>query len=52
MFTRLQKKIKDLRQAPEDVRMRAAIRYTAIGGAIILILWLVVFLPFQLHNIF
>lgn len=52
MFTRLKNRLAYLRQQPEDVRLRTAIRYTIILGAIAAALWLVLFLPFQLHSLF
>ncbi len=52
MLSRLQQKIADLRQAPEDVRLKAAVRYTIIGGLVILALWLMLFLPLQLRSAF
>lgn len=50
MFQRLRNKIAHLQQQPEEVRFRAALKYTIIGGVVIFILWLGVFLPFQLHK--
>lgn len=52
MFQTIKNKIEHLRQQPEEVRFRAAIRYTVIGGIIVAVLWLGVLLPLQLHNIF
>lgn len=51
MLQRLRKKIADLRREPEEVRFQAAIRYTVIGGIILLLFWLGVLLPLQLHKV-
>lgn len=50
MFSRLQRKIEQLRREPEHIRLQAAIRYTILGGIIIVILWLAIFLPWQMKN--
>ena len=44
----LKKKIRHLRQQPEDVRLRAVGKFTFFSGLILVILWLIVFLPLQL----
>lgn len=48
VFQRFKQRLADLRQQPEHVRLQAAIRYTIIGGIIIAVIWLVIFLPLQL----
>lgn len=50
MIKRIKHKIHRLRQEPEEVRMRAVTRFTVIGGVVVFILWLVVFLPLQLRS--
>lgn len=52
VMERLQRKLEELRQQPEEVRLRLAIRYTIIIGVGIGILWLAALLPFQLRGIF
>jgi len=42
------KKIRHLRQQPEDVRLRAVGKFTFFSGLVLIILWLLVFLPLQL----
>ncbi|MEX1111985.1 MAG: hypothetical protein WEC84_00835 [Candidatus Andersenbacteria bacterium] len=49
MRKRIQRKVNDLRQQPEHVRMRAASIFTVVGGIVAVALWLVVFLPLQLR---
>lgn len=45
----VRKKVEYLRQQPEEVRLRAATIYTAIGGVAIFALWALVLLPVQLR---
>lgn len=52
MFTRVKNHLEYLRQQPEHVRLRVAIRYTLIIGAIIAALWLIIFLPLQIRSLF
>lgn len=49
MKKRIQAKIENLQQQPDHVRFRAASYFTAISGIVLVLLWLVVFLPFQLY---
>lgn len=47
---RIKRRITDLRQQPEHVRLQVATRYTIIAGIILVIIWLVVFLPLQIRS--
>lgn len=49
MKKRIQRKIEDLRQQPENVRYRAVSYFTVLGGAVLVGLWLTVLLPVQLY---
>jgi len=44
----LKKKIHELRQQPEEVRLKALTRFTFAAGIVLGIIWLAVFLPIQL----
>jgi hypothetical protein len=47
-FKRIQKRIEDLRQEPEHVRLRVASLLTAASGVVLVVLWITVLLPLQL----
>lgn len=49
MKKRIQRKIENLRQEPEDIRMRAVTYFTLVSGIVLVVLWLAVFLPLQLY---
>ncbi len=44
----IKRKLEDLRQQPEAVRMRAATLLTAVSGGMLIILWVAVLLPLQI----
>lgn len=44
----IKRKLEDLRQQPEAVRMRAATLLTAASGGVLIILWVTVLLPLQI----
>lgn len=46
---RIKRKIEELRQQPEPVRLRAATVLTAACGVVLVVLWVAVLLPLQLH---
>lgn len=45
----IKSKIEELRRQPEHVRLRAATILTAISGGVVVLLWVTVLLPLQLH---
>lgn len=49
MINRLKQKVEHWRELPEPERFRVASLLTWSGGAIIVVLWLTVLLPFQLY---
>lgn len=44
----LRKKLNNLREQSEEVRLRAITRLTVIAGIVLVIIWLAIFLPLQL----
>lgn len=43
------RKIEHLRKQPEHIRMRAASLMTAASGVVLVVVWLTILLPLQLH---
>lgn len=49
MIKRFRLRVAQLRQEPEEVRIRAATRWTIISGGLLAIVWLAILLPLQLR---
>ena len=49
---RFKQRVVELRKEPEDVRVRAAVKWTALSGGALAVLWISVLLPLQVGSFF
>lgn len=52
LIRRFKQRVEQLRGEPEHIRMRAAIRWTALSGGALALLWVSVLLPLQVGSLF